>query len=523
VLNGPMLTAALRATTVRAARNAALYDAIVIGGGAAGGLAALLLTEKNLRVLVLDAGLTRSPTYLLSRSVIRGLARRLLSVSAFESFTRRRQPIQSQCHAWHFAPEAFVDDLDCPYVSAPGHPFVWLRARQLGGRWAIPGHGRQLYRFGPTDFAPSDGLSPAWPLKMGELDRWYAAVERRLKLAGRRDGLTWLPDNELSTVLDSTPAEVALERQILARWPGARPVLGRFAPPLNTLEAAAQTGRLLVRTGAIAREIEVDGRGHVRGVVWIDQQSGGEERAHAPIVFLCASALESTRLLLLSRPAQSPSGLGARSGVLGRYLMDHVRLKASGTGPLLPPGPAPEDGRCIYLPRFDSRNLSQPNPGRGFGVQIYQGAIRGRRSHFEAVSFAEMLPRPENQVRLDSARRDAWGIPVLHIECTHSAAELSRACDQALALQELAEVAGVRLSRIDQIPSPPGGANHECGTARMGLDPDNSVLNPNNECWDARGLYVTDAACFPSQGTQNPMLTIFALTARACDHAVCAS
>jgi choline dehydrogenase-like flavoprotein len=131
-----------------------------------------------------------------------------------------------------------------------------------------------------------------------------------------------------------------------------------------------------------------------------------------------------------------------------------------------------------------------------------------------------MLPRFENRVTLDHERRDAWGIPVLRIECSHESAELMRARDQIAALRRLAELAGVTLTSIDEVPAPPGTAIHESGTARMGSDPENSVLDPNNQCWDAQGLYLTDGASFPSQGFQNPTLTILALTARACYRAV---
>jgi choline dehydrogenase-like flavoprotein len=131
-----------------------------------------------------------------------------------------------------------------------------------------------------------------------------------------------------------------------------------------------------------------------------------------------------------------------------------------------------------------------------------------------------MLPRPENRVRLDEKRRDAWGIPVLRIDCSHGPEELARVREQTIALRALAEAAGVTLTQIDDAAAPPGAANHECGTARMGSDPASSVLDPHNQCWEAQGLYVTDGACFPSQGTQNPTLTILALTARACDYAV---
>ena len=516
---GPALAAALRATTPEVARATGRYDAVVVGAGAAGSMAALLLTEAGLRVLVLDAGMVRSPIRSFSRRLSRGLTRRLLGTAALAALDRRRQWIQTQCYAHPFAPDAFVDDLDCPYVTPADRPFVWLRVRGLGGRLHIPAHGRQYYRLGPDDLAPADGLSPPWPLQSGELDPWYALAEHRLGLAGRRDNVPWLPDSELSIVLEPTPIEAALQRSISARWAGARPLLGRFAVPPDFLEAAAQTGRLLVRRGAIAREIEVDGSGRVRGVVWIDQQSGTEQRACAPLVFLCASALESTRLLLLSRSPRSPAGLGATSGALGRYLMDHIRLVANGKGPPLPPEPPPEQGRCLYLPRFDARDLSMPGQSRGFGVQVSEVFADAGASDFSAASYGEMLPRPENSVMLDPKLRDAWGIPVLRIDCRYSPTELLRAREQSTALRELADAVGVTLTEIAEAPDPPGIANHECGTARMGDDPAKSVLDPDNECWDASGLYVTDGACFPSQGTQNPTLTILALTARACDHA----
>ncbi len=516
----PALAAALRATTLEIACSAGRYDAIVIGAGAAGGLAALSLVESGLRVLLLEAGMVQSPIGSFSRRLTRGLTRRVLGPHALAALDKRRHAVQTKCYAWPRAPDAFVDDLDCPYVTPPDSPFIWVRARQLGGRWVIPGHGRQYYRLGSTDLAPSDGLSPPWPLQAGELDPWYSSVERRLGLAGGRDNVPWLPNSELAIVLEPTPAEVALQRSISARWSGARPVLARFAAPVDFLEAAAQTGRLLIRTGAIARQIDVDKTGHVRGVFWIDNRSRSEQLACAPLVFLCASALESTRLLLLSRSPASPEGLGAASGALGRYLMDHVWVILRGKASMLSAGPPLEPGRSLYLPRFDARELPAPRSNRGFSVVVWQVPSGNGSSHVLFSSFGEMLPLHDNYVMLDPERRDAWGIPVLRIDCRHGDAELAQAREQISALRELAEVAGVELTHIDEGPRVPGLAVHECGTARMGSDSGNSVLDPHNECWEARGLYVTDGACFPSQPPQNPMLTILAITARACDHAI---
>lgn len=521
----PALAANAKATTLDRVE-AGGFDAIVVGAGAAGGLAALLLTEAGLNTLVLDAGVAGA----MRRPLTAGFSAMVKTVATPEVFSALpaavstlgrkglraggllRQPMQSRCFAWSMDPSQFVDDRDNPYASADGAEFTWFRVRQPGGRMIVPGHGRQYYRLSPMDFRPDDGLSPDWPVEQAEFDYWYAAVERRLKLSGRRDGVDWTPDSEIANEIAPAPAEQDLIDAIAKRWPKAPAVLGRFTAPLDSLEQAAATGKLHLRRGAIVREILTD-RGRATGVAFVDDATRTTRKVSAPLVFLCASTLESTRILMLSN-------VGKASGVLGRNLMDHIVMSGQGQGAPLPGGKVVlESGRSVFLPRFDRRDGGDGEGQRGFGVQLYR-ASQGAGSHFQAVSFSEMTPRAENRVELDMNRTDRWGVPTLRIACAANDAELARASRQADAIREIADAVGVKLNEVNTRPSPPGMAIHECGTARMGDAPENSVLDPFNECWDARGAYVTDGAAFPSQGTQNPTLTLMALTARAVNAAV---
>jgi choline dehydrogenase-like flavoprotein len=510
------------------------FDAIVIGAGAAGGLAAQILCEGGARVLVLDAGLPpsilRTPFRTVTQSVVKNWADiRLLRVLPPRIIYKGRQavklvgqfwqPIQTKCYAWERLPEVFVDDIDCPYTTPKDKPFVWIRVWAIGGRMIVPGHGRQYYRLSREDLKPSDGLSPSWPIAPDELDIWYSAVEKRLGLFGERNEISCLPDSELKAELKRAPSEIALIEAIKERWPSANAVMGRYAPPLASIDAAVATGLLTCRSGAICRNIEVAKGGRVSGVVWYDRLAGREMRSQSNCVFLCASTLETTRILLMSSEARGQE-IGS-SGCLGRYLMDHVMSKLEGTGPTLADNPLGlEEGRCVYLPRFDRRYGCSADMRRGFGVQVYEAIANKSRSFFTTVAFSEMLPRAENRVILDPAKKDRWGIPCLRIECTHSSREKEAMENQMRALREIASLVKMDPVHIREIVAPPGLAVHECGTARMGEDPQSSVLDRNNQCWNAQGLYVTDGACFPSQGSQNPTLTIMALTARACSHAL---
>ncbi len=527
---GPALAEAIARTDPGALDSAAGFDAIVVGAGASGGLAALQLTGAGLAVLVLDAGLRpgffAAPVRTTTHALVKGLADPKLQtvlpprlvdtgVRALRLLGRVDQPVQARCFAWPLAPDSFVSDRERPYQVEDGSDFHWFRTEQIGGKMIVPGHGRQYYRMTPEDLRPEDGQTPPWPLEPGELSPWYDYVEDLLGVSGG-------PDQDIPPHRQTvpTPAEREAIELVRARWPATRPRIGRSAPPLDGLEPAAGAGRLWCRRGAVVSEVLVDRGGAVTGVRFVDRQTGALREVRAPVVFLCASALESTRILLASEPPSGP--IGARSGALGRYLMDHVILSGEGVAGPLPGAPVENlPGRCVYLPRLDLRSGARTadTGSRGHGAQLYRWSIGKGRSWLNCVSFAEMLPRRENGVTLDRERRDAFGLPTLRIVCRHSEAERRRGEDQVRVVRELGELFGVRFTRRMTAPAVPGAAIHECGTARMGEDPRHAVLDPWNQCWDARGLYVTDGACFPSQGAQNPTLTILALTARACAHA----
>ena len=522
------LSNAIKRGRAAATDQSARRDAIVVGAGAAGGFAAALLCEAGLKTLVLDAGsvpsvfkrpLTRTSNQIVSRlanpEALRWIPPRVSwkGRQLLKLMGKRRQPIQSQCYAWEGLPNGFVDDIAQPYETPSDRPFNWIRVRGLGGRMAVPSHGKQYLRHGPADFAPQDDLSPAWPFAPGTLDPFYAQAEARLELKGQRNGSAWIPDSDLGEVLTPDKPQAKLMEFVTKRWPDAAPMLGRYTEPMPALDQAAATGNLSLAKGAAACEIITE-NGRAAGVKFVDQGNGSVCTAHAPIIFLCASSLETTRLLLLSRGAINRPETG-KYDPLGRYVMDHVSVKAEGM--MTSWGTESQDfnlGNCVYLPRFERRNGDMRST-RGYGMRLYQSPGPQGLSYFTAVSDAEIYPREDNHVRL-AKRKDRLGIPILHIDVSLGAREKALAEQQIEAVLEVSDLVDADLQSRDLRPSVPGAAIHEVGGARMGTDPASSVVNPDNQVWDVPGLYVTDGASFPSIGIQNPTLTILALTARAC-------
>ncbi|HVG39150.1 MAG TPA: GMC family oxidoreductase [Pyrinomonadaceae bacterium] len=556
-----------------------IYDAVIVGSGATGGWAAKELTEKGLRVAVLEAGRNLNPAedYTEHKWPYELKYRGFGNVAELQ----KTQPIQSQCYACtEYGRQFFINDLENPYTTTPGKPFFWIRSRQVGGR-TIP-WGRQTYRLSNYDFKAKthDGYGDDWPISYEDLAPYYDRVEDFIGISGSVENLPQLPDSKFLPPMDFTCGERHLKKTIEKfRDPLRRLIIGRaailtksihtntpearpachwcghcdrgcsvgsyFSSPMSTLPAAARTGRMTLITRAVASHVTVDPHtGRARGVHYVDAVTRQHREVRARAVLLCAGTLESTRLLLNSSSSQYPNGLANSSGVLGHYLMDHIkRGGATGTLPMLDTKELEQDGRAngIYVPRF--RNLATRHKRfiRGYGMQGGSGqslwehgkTIPGfgakfkealRADHPWGVSlsgYGECLARYENHVRIDKDVVDAWGIPALHVEMEWGENEHEMVKDMAETAEETLHLAGATDIKVRRVTdSPPGFSVHEVGTARMGDDSKKSVLNKFNQSWDVKNLFVTDGACYVSNGCQNPTLTMMALTVRACDYLV---
>jgi len=549
------------------------FDAIVVGSGISGGWAAKELTEKGLRTLVLEAG----PPIVPARDYVEHVQAYSLPYRGYGNLRKLRdqQPIQSltgSCNEW--SSKFFVNDRENPYHNDPDKPFAWIRGRHVGGRSIM--WGRQVYRWSDLDFEANakEGLGVDWPLRYADIAPWYSYVEKFIGVSGQAEGLAQLPDGEFLPPMQLNCAELQVQEAMARRWRRerlltigrcavlTRPHQGRaachycgpcergcithsyFSSIGSTLPAAAATGRLTLRPNSVVAQVMYDERSdRATGVRAVDAATMQPLEFRSRLIFLCASALESARILLNSKTARFPTGLANSSGELGRNLMDHP-FGAGANGTL----PGMEDRKTfgnrpngVYVPRF--RNVTDKHPQfvRGYGFQ--GGAARrdwgrgattpGFGAQFKNAllkslgpwslwlgGWGECLPRPDNFVALHPTLKDKWGVPALHIQCTWGPNEFAILKDVQVTAAEILEAAGAKDIETFNDELPPGLCIHEMGTARMGRDPKTSVLNGWNQSHDVPNLFVTDGACMASSGNQNPSITYMALTARACDHAV---
>jgi choline dehydrogenase-like flavoprotein len=543
------------------------FDAIVVGSGATGGWAAKRLTEAGWNVAMLEAGRKITPKDFSEHTQSWQLP--YLGQSPVISHQR---PIQSLCYACRESNQQwFVNDFENPYTQAK--PFHWIRQRVLGGRslsW-----GRQAYRMSDLDFkaASHDGYGDDWPISYDEMVPYYEIVEKYVGISGQAEGLPQLPDSVFLPPMEMTCGETIFRDQVRDKM-GRVITIGRvailtqkhngraachycgpceqgcstfsyFSSPWTTIADAQRTGKFTLICDAVAAKIPTrDGK--ATGVMYIDRVTREPKEVRAKVVVLCASTLESTRLLL-------NSGICNQNDALGHYVMDHhYGGGAAGTMPMLEAKPwagPPRRPNGIYVPRFrnvkesttngfirgygyqggsspvfntDAPGIGVSYPGfdtdsPGFGAQ-YKDAVRRGRWNISVMAFCECLARKENYVEIDRDRVDAWGVPILKMHAEYGDNESRLWNDSRVQAAEMLEAAGATDVQLTGKPSIFGFCIHEVGTARMGNDSRTSVVNRFNQAHDVKNIFVTDGASWVSSGNQNPTLTMMAITVRACDY-----
>ncbi|MDP4131350.1 MAG: GMC family oxidoreductase [Bacteroidota bacterium] len=544
------------------------YDAIVIGSGISGGWAAKELCEKGLKTLVLERGrpITHIKDYTDSTKDPWELPHRgsTTTEDAFNS------PIQSQKGAYNeVSKKFFVNDRQNPYVQVK--PFDWIRGYQVGGRSLI--WGRQCYRWSDLDFEANarDGHGVDWPIRYKDIERWYDYVEPFVGISGSMEGLPQLPDGKFLPPMELNCMEKEVAERIKNHYTdGRRLIIGRtanhtarvgdrgpcqfrdrcnqgcvysgyFSSNAATLPAAVKTGNLTIRPFSIVQEIIYDkDKQKATGVRVVDAETLQTHEFYSKIIFLNASTLGTAFVLLNSVSDAFPDGLGNSSGQIGHNLMDHhdgdIKGHYEGLKDRYIYGRRPTG---IIIPRF--RNINEQTRRKDYvrGFQYLGGAGRDVDSHIDGIGpefkeqltepgdwtmrlegYGETLPYYENKVSLNKDQKDAFGLPVLNIDCEWKENEKIMFKDMMDSAAEMLELSGVKNIRHQDRADTPGNHVHEMGTARMGRDPKTSVLNEWNQMHDVKNVFITDGACMTSSACQNPSLTYMALTARAADYAV---
>lgn len=556
------------------AKKAHTYDAIVVGSGVSGGWAAKELTEKGLRVLMLERGRQLDHVAGYDYAMKNPWETKYHGKLTLEQ--KETHPKLARDYPYNETTETYwMKDVDSLYEEKKR--FDWYRPNIVGGKSIM--WGRQCYRLSDLDFEANakEGVAIDWPIRYRDIEPWYAYVEKFVGISGEALGLPQLPDSDFLPPMDMFFVEKEVRKRIEKNFPGRHLTIGRvanlsaakeaqlgvgrgpcmyrnrcamgcpfgayFSTQSATLPAAAKTGKLTLRPDSVVREIVFDpDTQKATGVRVRDAVTLEDTEYFAPVVFVCASAIASTALLMNSKSDRFPNGLGNDSGELGHNLMDHhFRAGASGVweGDL--------DryfyGRRangIYMPRYRNVGDDKRDYLRAFGYQGGGGRQGWERNVAELSfgaelkeeltepgpwtmglgGFGETLPYHENRMWLDPEKRDKWGLPLVIFDAEFRDNEKKMRVDMMEDAREMLETAGLKNVQVVNGESFPGTAIHEMGTARMGRDPKTSVLNGNNQVHAVKNVFVTDGACMTSASCVNPSLTYMALTARAVDFAV---
>ena len=551
------------------------YDAIVVGTGISGGWAAKELCEKGMKTLVLERG--RMVKHVEDYPTMNDDPWDYKTGDVITQDTRQKQNKQSRTNyttresGKHF----FVNDLEHPYNEV--NRFDWMRGYHVGGRSLM--WGRQSYRLTDFDFNANskDGIAVDWPIRYKDIEPWYEYVEEFIGVSGKNIGLPHFPDGNYLKPLELNCVDEVLKDSVSEKYSdrvvanarvahiteGTKPGLGRntcqyrnrcargcpfgayFSSNSSTLPTAEATGNMTLRPNSVVHEVIYDADSkRATGVRVIDAETKEVYEFNAKVIFLCASAIPTTSILMQSKSDAFPNGMGNESGELGHNIMDHhfqvgAEGRYDGFEDKYYTGRRPGG---IYIPRF--RNIGGKTDNndflRGYGYQ--GGASRG--SWTDTVSemaygadfkeqitkpgdwsmgingFGEILPYHENKMTLDYEKLDQWGLPTVTFDATIKENETKMRKDMQQQAIEMLESAGFKDVKGYDNGYAIGLGIHEMGTARMGRDRKTSVLNANNQLHDVPNVYVTDGSAMTSAGNVNPSLTYMALTARAANHAV---
>ena len=556
-----------------------IYDVIIVGSGAGGGMATHQLANAGLKVALIEAGDFYDP-------------------ADEEQRTQLRYPWESPRRGASTQRRPFGDYNSCiggweldgePYTQKGDTDFMWWRGRMLGGRtnhW-----GRISLRFGPLDFRRRDidGLGDNWPIGYEDIKPYYDKVDKLIGVFGSNEGLYNDPDgyflpapkprlHELYYIDGARKSNVPVipaRKSILTKrinherglcfycgqCSRACGVHADFSSSTVLIYPALNGGRVDLFTNSMVREVTTDREGRATGVSYIDKKNHQDLQLRGRSVILAASACSSARILLNSRSSQHDNGLGNSSDHVGRYLHDSTGASRAAFLPdLMDRDIYNEDGvggMHVYTPWWlEGANLdfsrgyhleigggmSMPSYGFGFAANQYNEYLGKRvggygnqlrddirRFYGARLSIAcrgESVPQYNNRCELDPVVVDEWGIPVLRFDYQWTQQEINQARHMQDTMEELLEASGgVTLGDkpgADQNYglTKPGEIIHEVGTTRMGVDVRTSVTNEFGQLHDADNVFVVDGGTFVSQADKNPTWTILALAWRTSDYIV---